>query len=51
MKELCWCGGVVENISDETWVTPGKRRQCYKENEAAFGFWDQDTVSEEDNPK
>ena len=36
MKELRWCGGVVENISDVTWVRPGKCRQCYKENEAAF---------------
>ena len=38
MKEIRWCGGVVENISDGTWVKPGKRRQCYKENEAAFVF-------------
>ena len=29
-KELRWCGGVVENISDGTWVNPGKHRQCYK---------------------
>ena len=35
-KALCWCGRVVENISDGTWVNPGKRRQCYKENESAF---------------
>ena len=27
-------------ISDCTWVKPGKRRKCYKENEAAFVFWD-----------
>ena len=33
-KELIWCGSVVENISDGTWVNPGKRRQCSKENEA-----------------
>ena len=31
MKELRWCGGVVENISDGTGVNPGKLRQCYKE--------------------
>ena len=40
IKKLRWCGGVVENISDGTWVNPGKLCQCYKENEAAFVFWD-----------
>ena len=30
MKELRWCGGVVEKISDGTWFNPGKRHQCYK---------------------
>ena len=39
-KELCWHGGAVENISDGTWVKLGKRRQCYKKNEAVFVFWD-----------
>ena len=34
MKELCWCGLFEENISDGTWVKPGKRHQLYKENEA-----------------
>ena len=24
MKELRWCGGVVEKISDDTWVNPRK---------------------------
>ena len=48
MKELRWCGGVVESISDGTWVKPGKLRQCYKENEAAFVFWD--AVPEADYP-
>ena len=24
MKELSWCGGFVKNISDGTWVKPGK---------------------------
>ena len=47
-KALCWCGRVVENISDGTWVNPGKRRQCYKENEAEFVFWD--AVPEADFP-
>ena len=36
MKEISWCGGVVKNISDVTWVKPGKRCKCYKENEVAF---------------
>ena len=31
MKELRWCGSVVENISDGTWVNPGNRCQYYKE--------------------
>ena len=48
MKELRWCGGVVKNISDGTWVKPGKLRQFYKENEAAFVFWD--SVTEADYP-
>ena len=30
MKELRWCGVVLENISYGTWVNPGKHRQCYK---------------------
>ena len=34
MKELRWCGGFVKKISDGTRVKTGKRRQCYKENEA-----------------
>ena len=38
MKEICWCGGVVENISDDTRVKPVKCCQYYKENEAAFVF-------------
>ena len=40
MEELRWCGGVVKNISDGTWVKPGKRCKCYKEKKAAFSFWD-----------
>ena len=39
-KELSWCGGVVKNISNDTWVNPGKCHKCYKENKAAFVFWD-----------
>ena len=37
-KELCWCVGVLERISYGTWVKPGERRQCYKENAAEFFF-------------
>ena len=44
-KEIRWCGGFVENISYGTWVKLGKRRQCYKENEPAFVFWDAVTES------
>ena len=40
MNKLRQCEGVVKNISDGTWVNPGKRCQCYKENETAFVFWD-----------
>ena len=40
MKEVHWCGGIVENISDGTCVKPGNRHQHYKTNEAAFVFWD-----------
>ena len=40
MRELRWCGSVLQNISDITWVKPGKRRQCYKENKSSFVFWD-----------
>ena len=39
MKEVRWCGGVVEKISDGTLFNPGKLRRCYKENEAEFVFW------------
>ena len=39
MKELRWCVGVVENISDVKWVKLGKHHQCYKENESAFVFF------------
>ena len=30
IKELRWCGCVVEKNSYGTWVKPGKRRQCCK---------------------
>ena len=47
-NEIRWYGGVVENISDGTWVNPGKRHQRYKENEAEFVFLD--SVPEADYP-
>ena len=48
MKELRWFGSVVETIRDGTWVKPGKRRKCFKENKASFVFWD--AVPEADYP-
>ena len=47
-KEICWCGGVVKKNIDGIWVKPGKCRQPYKENEAAFVCWD--AVPEADYP-
>jgi len=38
--QLRWCGGVVEKISDGTWLYPNARTRCYKENDAAFIYWD-----------
>ena len=48
MWELRWCGGVLKNIRDGTWVKPGKHCQCYKENEVEFVF--RDAVPETDHP-
>ena len=39
-KYLLWYGGIVEIVCDGTWIKPGKKRQCYKEGEAAK-FWDE----------
>ena len=33
-------GGVIEKISDGTWLFPNARTRCYKEYEAAEFFWD-----------
>ena len=35
-----WCSGIVEILCDGTCINTGKRRQCYKEVEAADVFWD-----------
>ena len=39
-KVMCWCEGVIERISDGTWLRSGARTKCYKENEAAYIHWD-----------
>ena len=43
VKKLCFCGGVVERISDGTWIIPtvsGRGRKCYGIGEAAEVDWD-----------
>ena len=30
MKEIRWCGSIVENINYGTCFKPGKRHKCYK---------------------
>ena len=37
-KELRWCAGTVEKVSDGTWIMPGKRSKCFKEGESARVF-------------
>jgi hypothetical protein len=42
-KDYRWCTGVVERVSDGTWVIPtpsGRGRKCYEENGAIEVFWD-----------
>ena len=36
---MSWCSGILERVCDRTWIKAGKRRQCYKEVEAAELFW------------
>ena len=39
----CWCGGVIKEICDGTWIIPtvsGRGKKCYKEGEAADIYWD-----------
>ena len=38
-KDLRCCSGILEIVCDGTWIKPVKRRQCYKEGEAAEVFW------------
>lgn len=40
IKELRWCGGLVERICNSSWLIPGSRRKKYKVGEAADIFWD-----------
>ena len=39
-QKLRWCDGVVEAISDGTWLVPGSRRKKDKVGEAASILWD-----------
>jgi hypothetical protein len=39
-KRLRWCGGLVKEICDGTWLYPNARTRCYKENEVARIKWD-----------
>ena len=40
-KQLRWCSGIIEEISDGTWKIEGKRRgTLHKKNEEAKVFWD-----------
>ena len=38
IKELRWCGGLVERICDGSWLIPGSRRKKYKVGEDADIF-------------
>ena len=46
IKELRWCGGLVERICDGSWLIPEIRRKKYKVGQAADIFWD--AISEAD---
>ena len=48
-KQLCWCAGTVEQVSDGTWVMPGKRSKCFKGGEAAQVRWGE--IPDADLPK
>ncbi len=39
-KELRWCAGKIEDVSDGTWLVPGGITKCYKMGQAARVFWD-----------
>ena len=41
--DVCWCGGVIKEISDGTWIIPtvsGRGKKCYKKGEAADIYWE-----------
>jgi hypothetical protein len=40
VKQQRWCSGVIEEISDGTWLKPNARTQCWNKNEAARVYWD-----------
>ena len=40
IQEMRWCSGIVEDVSDGTWIKAGTRQQRYKEGEAARVLWD-----------
>ena len=40
---LLWCGGVVQRVSDGTWIIPtisGRGRKMYAAGEAVEVYWD-----------
>ena len=41
--DVCWCGGVIKEISDGTWIIPtvsGRGKKCYKKGETADIYWE-----------
>ena len=40
IQKMCWCSGLVEDVSDGIWIKIGTRQQHYKEGEAARVLWD-----------
>ena len=41
--DVCWFGGVINEISDGTWIistVSGRGKQCYKKGDAADIYWE-----------
>ena len=41
--DVCWCGGVIKEISDGTWIIPtvsGRDKKYYKKGEATDIYWE-----------